>query len=161
MYKRQTQDSVLATAIASLNNGSLSGITVVNNGENYNEANTNVLATIAAPDSANAVITPVITNTSISSFAINESGGFYTATPSITISAPNMPITTATAAPTVTCDSISAINVTYSGTYYNSATVAIEEPPLKSAVGAKFGTDALGHSSHTDQTFSHLSLIHI
>lgn len=150
-----TQDSVLATAIASLNNGSLSNITVVNNGENYNEANTNVLATIAAPDSANAVITPVITNTSISSFAINESGGFYTATPSITISAPNMPITTATAAPTVTGDSISAINVTDSGTYYNSATVAIEEPPLKSAVGAKFGTDALGHSSHTDQTFSH------
>tara|TARA_B110000090_G_scaffold92896_1_gene105032 strand:+ start:2943 stop:5042 length:2100 start_codon:yes stop_codon:yes gene_type:complete len=149
------EDAITAAAVATLTNGAVSDITVINNGENYNPNNT-IAVTIAAPSSANAAITPVTTGTSITSFNITEAGGYYSTPPLISISLPSMAATTATALPVITGDSIDSISIVNSGTYYNTASVEISEAPAKSAQ-VKFGDDALGHASHTDQTVSHVT----
>lgn len=149
------QDSVTATAVSSISNGSVAEITIIDDGENYNPANI-IPVTVGSPDSANAQIMPVITNTSISLFSIVESGGFYSTTPTITISPPDLPLTVATAYPVIAGDVIDYVSITNNGTYYNTATVSISEPPAKSQY-IKFGDDALYHANHTDKILSHVT----
>lgn len=150
-----TSDGIAATAIATLSNGTVSGITVVNNGQNYN-SNNSIAVTVAESDAVSASISPVVVSTSISSFNITQAGGFYSSPPAITISPPDVPTTTATALPVITGDVIDSITITNSGTYYNTATVEISAPPAKSTQ-VKFGDDALAHTSHADQTVSHVT----
>jgi len=147
------EDGVTVTATSSLSNGTVSEITIIDDGENY-DPNNSIPVTIAAPDVLNAQITPVIANTAISSFIIDEAGGYYSTVPAITISAPDAPVTTASASAVISNDAIGSIGITNSGTYYDSATVSISPPPLKSAY-VKFGDDALYHANYTDTTFSH------
>ena len=143
-----TVDGVQATGVAILENGSVSSVKIVNDGQGYNEG-TGVI--IAPPDSATALITPNVVDTSISTFTIVESGGYYSTPPTITISAPDAPITTATASGTLSGDTLASVNVTNGGTYYNTATVSVAPPPNK-ATEVKFGTDALGHYSYNKST---------
>ena len=147
------EDGITVTATASILNGSVSEIAILDDGENY-DPNNSIPVTVAAPDSINAQITPVLLNTAIASFIIDEAGGYYSTVPAITISAPDAPVTTATASVVVSNGTIGSIGITNSGTYYDSATVSISPPPLKSAY-IKFGDDALYHANHTDTTFSH------
>ena len=149
-----TEDGIAVTATANLTNGQVSGITIINDGENYNP-NNDISVTVAAPDTLNASITPNIANTAITSFTINEGGGYYSSVPSITMSLPDMPVTNATASQQLTAEgAISAINITENGTYYSSAGITISEPPAKSPY-VKFGDDALYHANHTDTTTLH------
>lgn len=148
-----TEDGVTVIANAVLNNGTVDSISITNDGENYNP-NNDISVTIAAPDTLDANITANIVDTEITSFTINEGGGYYSSLPSITISEPDMPVTTATASQQLTGDTISAINITNNGTYYSSAGITISEPPAKSPY-VKFGDDALYHANHTDTTTLH------
>jgi len=154
-----TEDGVGATATAVLDNGTVGGVIITNDGENYN-ANNDISISIAAPDPLDADISSVITNTSISSIAINEAGGFYSSPPNISISLPDLPATTAEATQVLTDGVITAINVSNSGTYYSSGTITISEPPAKSPY-VKFGDDALYHDDHADTTFLHTTGINI
>jgi hypothetical protein len=154
-----TEDGVGATATAVLDNGTVGGVIITNDGENYN-ANNDISISIAAPDPLDADISLVITNTSISSIAINEAGGFYSSPPNISISPPDLPATTAEATQVLTDGVITAINVSNSGTYYSSGTITISEPPAKSPY-VKFGDDALYHDDHADTTFLHTTGINI
>lgn len=146
-------DGVRALASATLSGGSVASFTIINNGENY-DANNVIGINISAPDSANAVIVPVLANTALSSFNITEPGGYYSVVPNITLSAPDAPSTTATASAVISNDSIDSITVTNNGTYYSSANVSIEEPPAKSPY-VKFGDDALFHDDYEQQTLIH------
>lgn len=150
-----TEDGITATAISEVSNGSVSGITIINDGENYNP-NNDITVTVAPPAVLDAVISPVIANTSISSITVSEAGGYYSTVPSVTITAPNAPVTTAEGSAVLSNDSIGSINVTEGGTYYTSATVSVSEPPAKSAY-VKFGNDALYHSEYTDTFLSHVT----
>ena len=147
------EDGIAATATASLSNGGVSGITIVNDGENYNP-NNSIAVTVSDPDSIDAIITPVIANTAIVSMTIDEAGGYYSTIPNITISEPNLPVTTATASAVLSGDTLGSVDVTSGGTYYNTATATISEPPAKSPY-IKFGDDALYHTNHTDKILSH------
>ena len=149
------EDGITVTATSSLSNGAVSGITIVNDGENY-DPNNSIPVTVAAPSSLNAQITPVITNTSITSFSIPEAGGYYSASPAIVISAPDSPVTTASGTAVLSGDTVGSIGITNSGTYYNSATVSISEAPVKSQY-IKFGDDALYHANHTDVILDHVT----
>jgi hypothetical protein len=149
------EDGIAATATATVSNGVVSSIDIVNDGENYNP-NNNILVTVSDPDSIDATITPVIANTSIVSMTIDEAGGYYSTIPSITITPPNLPVTTATASAVLTGDTVTSIGVTNGGTYYNTATVSIPAPPAKSQY-IKFGDDALYHENHTDKLLSHVT----
>ena len=149
------EDGITVLAESSITNGTVSAITITNDGENYNPNNV-IQVTVAAPDSLDAQITPVIANTSIVSFNINEAGGYYSTVPGITITAPNMPVATATASPVIAGDAIGSIDITSSGTYYTSATVSVSPPPVKSQY-IKFGDDALYHANYTDKTLNHVT----
>lgn len=149
------EDGIAATATASLSNGGVSGITIVNDGENYNP-NNSIAVTVSDPDSIDAIITPVIANTAIVSMTIDEAGGYYSTIPNITISEPNLPVTTATASTVLSGDTLGSVDVTSGGTYYNTATATISEPPAKSPY-IKFGDDALYHTNHTDKILSHVT----
>jgi len=148
-----TEDGIGVTAVANTTNGTVSGITITNDGENYNP-NNDISVTLSAPNTLDASISGNIVDTEITSFTINEGGGYYSSLPSITISAPDMPVTNATASQQLTGSTISSITIDEGGTYYNSATISISEPPAKSPY-VKFGDDALYHANHTDTTTLH------
>jgi hypothetical protein len=148
-----TEDGIGVTAVANTTNGTISGITITNDGENYNP-NNDISVTIAAPDTLDASISPNIVDTEITSFTINEGGGYYSSLPSITISEPDMPVTNATASQQLSGSTIGSITIDEGGTYYNSAGITISEPPAKSPY-VKFGDDALYHANHTDTTTLH------
>lgn len=154
-----TEDGVGATATAVLDNGSVGGVIITNDGENYN-ANNDISISIAAPDALDADISAVITNTTIGSIAINEAGGFYSSPPNISISAPDLPATTAEATQVLTDGVITGIDVSNGGTYYSSGTITISEPPAQSPY-VKFGDDALYHDDHADTTFLHTTGINL
>jgi len=145
------QGGVTATAKATVQNGLVTAVTVVNNGEGYSSNNV-VAVTIADPQIVNATAAAVTSNTSfdITSISVTEGGGYYTSIPSVTISAPNQAFVNATATATVDANNtVSAINVVDGGTFYSSANVSISEPPAKASV-VKFGDDALWHSNYSD-----------
>lgn len=154
-----TEDGVGATATAVLDNGTVGGVIITNDGENYN-ANNDISISIAAPDALDADISAVITNTTIGSIAINEAGGFYSSPPNISISAPDLPATTAEATQVLTDGVITGIDVSNGGTYYSSGTITISEPPAQSPY-VKFGDDALYHDDHADTTFLHTTGINL
>ena len=154
-----TEDGVGATATAVLDNGSVGGVIITNDGENYN-ANNDISISIAAPDALDADISAVITNTTIDSIAINEAGGFYSSPPNISITAPDLPATTAEATQVLTDGVITGIDVSNGGTYYSSGTITISEPPAQSPY-VKFGDDALYHDDHADTTFLHTTGINL
>ena len=148
------EDGIAAVATAQVSNGSLTGITIINDGENYDPLNV-IPVTISAPSGLNAQITPTITNTAITDFTITEAGGFYSTVPAVTISAPDSNIITATGSVVISGDTVGSIDITNSGTYYSSATVSVDEPPAKSAY-VYYGDDALYHNI-ADTTFSHVT----
>ena len=148
------EDGIASVATAEVSNGSVTGITIVNDGENYDPLNV-IPVTISAPSGLNAQITPTITNTGITDFTITEAGGFYSAVPAVTISAPDSDIITATGSVVISGDTVGSIDITNSGTYYSSATVSVDEPPAKSAY-VYYGDDALYHNI-ADTTFSHVT----
>ena len=155
-----TEDGVGATATAVLDNGTVGGVIITNDGENYN-ANNDISITIAAPDALDADISPVITNGSISSIVINEAGGHYSSPPNISISLPDLPSEAATVSQVLGSEGeITAINVDNGGRYYNSATIGISEAIAKSPY-VQFGDDALFHGDHSDVTFLHTTGINL
>lgn len=145
------QGGVTATARATVENGLVTAVTVVNNGEGYSSNNT-VQVTIAPPSVVNATATAVTSNTSlrITGITVNEGGGFYSSIPSVSITEPNAAFVNATATATTNANNVvSAINVVNAGTFYNSANVTLSEPEAKSPV-IKFGNDALWHNDYSD-----------
>lgn len=143
------QGGVTATAVATVANGLVTAVTVVNNGEGYSSNNT-VEVTISSPIVVNATAAAVTSNNTISSISVTEGGGYYTSTPSVSITEPDLAFTNATATATTNANNVvSAINVVNAGTFYSSANVSIDEPPAKSSV-IKFGDDALWHNDYSD-----------
>ena len=145
------QGGVTATARATVENGLVTAVTVVNNGEGYSSNNT-VQVTIAPPSVVNATATAVTSNTSlrVTGITVNEGGGFYSSIPSVSITEPNAAFVNATATATTNANNVvSAINVINAGTFYNSANVTLSEPEAKSPV-IKFGNDALWHNDYSD-----------
>lgn len=143
------QGGVTATASATVANGLVTAVTVVNNGEGYSSNNT-VQVTIAPPSVVNATATAVTSNTTISSISITEGGGYYTSVPSVSITAPNASFVNATATATTNANNeVTGITVVNAGTFYDSANVSISAPPVKSPV-VKFGDDALWHNDYSD-----------
>ena len=150
------EDGTTITANTSVYLGGVSAVTIINAGENYNSNNV-ITATIASPNASNAEFSPVIgANGEIFFVKVTERGGYYSSPPTLNVSLPDAPVSLATASQTLTGGSITSINITNSGAYYLTATASIPEPPAKSAQ-VKFGDDALGHTSHTDQTVSHVT----
>lgn len=145
------QGGVTATARATVQNGLVTAVTVVNDGEGYSSNNV-VGITIADPQVVTSQAAAVTSNTdfNVSSITVTEGGGYYTSIPSVTISAPNQAYANATATATVNSNNeISSIDVVESGRIYNSANVSISEPPAKSTI-IKFGNDALLHDNYSD-----------
>lgn len=80
-------NSEQATAIASITDGEVTDITIVNDGVGYSEAT----VTITGGGGANATATAVIdTSDSVSQIIITNGGSGYTSTPTVTISAPDL-----------------------------------------------------------------------
>jgi len=76
-----------ATAIASINNGSVTSITVVKDGVGYKNATVN----ITGGGGANATATAVVDSSdSIQSITVTNGGSGYTSTPTVTISTPDL-----------------------------------------------------------------------
>lgn len=145
------QGGVTATARATVQNGLVTAVTVVNDGEGYSSNNV-VGITIADPQVVTSQAAAVTSNTdfNVSNIIVTEVGGYYTSVPSVTISAPNQAYANATATATVNSNNeISSIDVVESGRIYNSANVSISEPPAKSTI-IKFGNDALLHNNYSD-----------
>jgi hypothetical protein len=143
------QGGVTATARATVANGLVTAVTVVNNGEGYSSNNT-VQVTIAPPSVVNATATAVTSNTTISSISITEGGGYYTSVPSVSITAPNASFVNATATATTNANNeVTGLTVVNAGTFYDSANVSISAPAAKSSV-IKFGDDALWHNDYSD-----------
>jgi hypothetical protein len=143
------QGGFTATAVATVANGLVTAVTVVNNGEGYSSNNT-VEVTISSPIVVNATAAAVTSNNVISSISVTEGGGYYTSTPSVSITEPDLAFTNATATATTNANNVvSEINVVNAGTFYSSANVSIDEPPAKSSV-IKFGNDALWHNDYSD-----------
>jgi hypothetical protein len=143
------QGGVTATARATVQNGLVTAVTVVNDGEGYSSNNV-VGITIADPQVVTSQATAVTSNNTITSISVTEGGGYYTSTPSVSITEPDLAFTNATATATTNANNVvSAINVVNAGTFYSSANVSIDEPPAKSSV-IKFGDDALWHNDYSD-----------
>ena len=143
-----------ATATAEITSGQVTAINITDDGQIYN-ANNVIVVDISSPSTVDAVISSLITNTSISSINVDTGGGFYSSVPAITINEPDSPVTTATADLVLgTNGAIDSFTVTEPGTYYNSATVTIPEPPAKSPY-IKYGDDALYFDADTDETLIH------
>ena len=143
------QGGFTATAVASVANGLVTAVTVVNNGEGYSSNNT-VEVTIASPQVVTATAAAVTSNSAIDSISVTEGGGYYTSTPSVSISGPNAATTNATAIAVTNANNvITQIDVVNAGTFYSSANVSISEPPAKSSE-IKFGDDALWHNDYSD-----------
>ena len=143
-----------ATATAEITLGQVSAINITDDGQIY-DANNVITVDISSPSTVDAVISSLITGTSISAINVDTGGGYYSSVPAITINEPDSPITTATASvvPGVG-GAIDSFTVTEPGTYYNSATVTIPEPPAKSPY-IKFGDDALYFEADTDEVLIH------
>ena len=143
-----------ATATAEITLGQVSAINITDDGQIYN-ANNVIIVDISSPSTVDAVISSLITGTSISAINVDTGGGYYSSVPAITINEPDSPVTTATASVvTGTGGAIDSFTVTESGTYYNSATVTIPDPPAKSPY-IKFGDDALYFDADTDEVLIH------
>lgn len=145
------RDGITASAQATIENGLVTAITVLNDGEKY-DANNTINVTITAPNTVNATAIAVTSNTQISSINVTEGGGYYTSVPGVTISAPDAAFVNATATATLNANNeVASIDIVNAGTFYSSANVSISEPPARSSQ-IKFGDDALYHSSNTDVT---------
>lgn len=143
------RDGVTATATSTVENGVVTSITVVNDGEKY-DANNTVVVTIADPGVITATATGTVSNGELSSIAVNEGGGYYSSIPSVTISEPDGVLVAATASAEINANNVvSNISVDTAGTFYRSANVTISEPEAKSTV-VKFGNDALAHNNYSD-----------
>lgn len=143
-----------ATATAEITLGQVSAINITDDGQIYN-ANNVITVDISSPSTVDAVISSLITGTSISAINVDTGGGYYSSVPAITINEPDSPVTTATASvATGAGGAIDSFTVTEPGTYYNSATVTIPEPPAKSPY-IKFGDDALHFEADTDEVLIH------
>ena len=140
-----------ASARAVLSNGSVSSIDLLVNGEKYN-ANTTV--TIAAPNTANASLTPTMTSGSVTAINILNGGGYFSTPPTVSFSVPDATPVTATGTITVVGDSITGATVTNPGNFYNTPTFTVSPPPNVASV-FKFGDDALPHTTETDVTLLH------
>jgi len=140
-----------ATAVSALTTGSVSSISLTNDGENYNA---NTVVTIGAPDVANADITSTITNGAVSDITINDGGGYFSNLPTVSVGLPDSPITTATATATLSGDSVANVSISNPGNFYTNPTFSIAPPP-NVAAEFKFGDDALAHSSENDVTTLH------
>jgi len=80
-------NSEQATAIASITDGEVTDITIVNDGVGYSEAT----VTITGGGGANSTATAVIDDSdSVSQIIITNGGSGYTSTPTVTISAPDL-----------------------------------------------------------------------
>jgi hypothetical protein len=76
-----------ATAVASIADGKITDITIVNDGVGYSEAS----ITITGGGGANATATAIIdTSDSVSQITVTDGGTGYTSTPTVTISAPDL-----------------------------------------------------------------------
>lgn len=143
------RDGVRATAEAVVENGIVTAINVIQDGEKYS-SNNNVVVTIAAPSTTNATAIATVSNNEISSITVTEAGGYYTSAPAITITDPNANLVTATGTAVTNANNVvSSINVVNSGNFYASANVSISEPAAF-ASQIKFGNDALAHSNYSD-----------
>lgn len=144
------QGGVTATAVATVANGLVTAVTVVNNGEGYSSNNV-VEVTISSPTVVNATAAAVTSNNNIiTNISVTEGGGYYTSTPSVSITEPDLAFANATATATTNANNvITAIDVVNPGTFYSSANVSISAPPAKSSV-IKFGDDALWHNDYSD-----------
>ena len=139
----------MATARATVENGIVTAITVIGDGEGYN-ANNTVAVTIGNPGVITATGSAAISNNAVSSISVTEGGGHYASAPSMTITEPNGAFVNATATATTNANNVvDAINVVSAGTFYSSANVSISEPPAKSTV-IKYGNDALLHNNYSD-----------
>jgi hypothetical protein len=131
-----------ATADAEINtNGVVTTVTVRDTGEGYNS---NTTVTFSEPDTANAEINATITSGSVTALNIVTGGGAFNTPPVLTVSNPDVPVTTATAVSTLSGGAIDDITITNAGTYYNAPTVTVATPPIAAQI--KFGTNALAHT---------------
>jgi len=145
-------EAMSAVVKADINNGIVTNFKVINNGAGYN---TNAAITVSDPSTLPADITPVLSNTLIDSFLINEGGGYYTSVPNIVVSSPDAPVTNAEATAVGFNGSIFSINISNPGTFYDSASVTIANPIPKSLVGFKFGNDAYYTNDFTSSETLH------
>jgi|GEM_PF-906776 len=143
-----TVDGKNAIAVADLTNGSVSGIRIIDSGEQYN-ANTTV--TISAPDTANASLTATLTSSSVTSIGVVQAGGYFSTPPTISLGLPDASPVTATAIISTSNGAIDDITVTDPGNFYDSPSFTISPPPSNSPE-FKFGDDALNHSDYDDVT---------
>lgn len=143
-----TVDGKQAIAVADLTNGTVSGIRIIDSGEQY-DANTTV--TISAPDTANASLTATLTSGSVTSISVDQEGGYFSTPPTISLSLPDASPVTATAIASTSNGSIDDISVTTPGNFYNNPSFTISPPPSNSPE-FKFGDDALNHDDYEDVT---------
>jgi hypothetical protein len=121
-----------ALGTATIQNGTVIGISISNPGSGYASA---PAVTIAAPSGTTATATAAITGDAVSATTITNGGAGYTAIPSVTFSAPSEG-DTATGVAVVTNGVVTAINITDPGSGYESApTITIAAPTGVTATG--------------------------
>jgi hypothetical protein len=108
---------VNATATAIVENNSVTGLTIVNNGKGYKTAT----VTIAPPATiSNTEGIAVLNSGSLASVSLSTLGFGHLNAPTITIGAPQEGSNTATASATISNGVITAVNVTHAGSGYTS-----------------------------------------
>lgn len=145
-----------ATATAVLASGRVDTITINNDGQGYTSS---PVVTISAPTTTNATANLSISNTEISSVNVVAGGGYYSSTPNVLFTDPDLPANTATGEAVIGVNGdITGITVTNPGRYYDTASVTISAPPDRSEQ-IKFGTDALWHENDDDEEIVHTTTV--
>lgn len=126
----ETTQRVTATATATISGGSVSAVTLTENGGFYSSAPP--VSISASPSGDDAVLTSTISGTSVLSINIQSAGSGYTSTPTVTIGTPNNAIHFAASGIAVpnAKGNIGSIVITDGGNFYeNPPSVNIGNPP--------------------------------
>ena len=145
----QDGERITATGTAVLNNDTVTGITITNNGENYTTAPT---VTIADPDpsvraTALAVISTVGAHSSVDKIYITNPGAGYTTVPDVIISSATGVGATAIAEIDTTYAGIATVSITDAGSGYNYAPLVTFSAPNSVGVGTTVSTGIANISS--------------
>ena len=141
--------ATLATATATLNDSSVGGFIIVNQGSNYDGRDSAPSVLISSPDSGNDIATAVavVTGQYVTGINLVNPGSGYYNIPTVTIQTPPSSIT-ATAVAVLENQRISHIEIRDSGSNYNNIpTVSIAAPPGATTAAAVATLNVLGEVS--------------
>jgi len=85
-YSQDFSNSISATAVSSVSNGTVTSITITNNGFGYIEVPTITVANVSINTYSTATATATISDGTVSNFTVTNSGVGYASVPNITVS---------------------------------------------------------------------------